>query len=278
LNLRHARLYEYLSKSPKGSFETYAATDGLHRLVVYAQVADLPLVLGIGQATYDIYAPWYRYALPTGGLVLLLSIGFIVGSIFLARELKRRAAAEAQLASLAATDVLTGLGNRRSFDETVNRELRRCFRDGKPLALMLVDLDFFKSHNDLYGHQAGDERLRSAGRAIAEILRRGEDHGFRYGGDEFSIILSGTSGKEAMEVDKRLRGQFAAYKNLASQGISIGIVAISGKYPCSPEMLLKWADDALYEAKTLGRNQTRMFELEAVESDAGDGSRRLNAA
>jgi hypothetical protein len=124
-DLKRAEVFKHLAEQRSGHFETNAVTDGVHRLVAYSQIGDFPLVVGVGRATADILADWRRYASAVGLLVAALCILVI----FLVLELRKRAAAESNLAVLATTDELTGLANRRKFDETIDREWRRAMRE-----------------------------------------------------------------------------------------------------------------------------------------------------
>lgn len=168
-----------------------------------------------------------------------------------------------QLRHLAFIDGLTGLHNRRALDERLAQELRNGLRTAKPLALLLLDVDYFKPYNDHYGHQAGDLCLRN----VAEVLRHGMlrpvDLAARYGGEEFACLLPDTPLDGAVAVAQRLRLglQALAIPHAASivspsVTISIGVVGTaSGPVTMEPAALLKAADQALYEAKRGGRNR-----------------------
>jgi diguanylate cyclase (GGDEF)-like protein/PAS domain S-box-containing protein len=189
----------------------------------------------------------------------------IIGSL---RDASKRKEAEdrleqdnRQLASQAAKDGLTGLLNRRSFDEALDREFRRAKRESTPLGLVMIDVDKFKSFNDLYGHPAGDACLRSVSAAIAGMLQRPGDSAARYGGEEFAVLLPNTDEAGAIEVAERIR---IAVKELKRQHsgtrrncvtISAGAAAIaSGATLSSADGLVQAADCALYAAKHAGRD------------------------
>ncbi|MCJ7668719.1 MAG: sensor domain-containing diguanylate cyclase, partial [Anaerolineae bacterium] len=155
---------------------------------------------------------------------------------------------------LAVTDPLTGLYNRRFFSEELGKETSRSVREGKPLSLIVLDVDFLKRHNDSRGHLEGDKLLCE----IAEILRlvvRESDVASRYGGDEFAILLPGTNETEALQVAERIRSEVGS-RELADTKISVSLgVATFPTDACDAETLMLMADRRLYAAKALGRNR-----------------------
>lgn len=162
--------------------------------------------------------------------------------------------ANASLQKLSRTDRLTGLANRAAFDDRLSEELRRSERSGSPVGLILLDIDWFKSYNDDFGHPAGDELLR----ALAEVLARcarGQDFVARYGGEEFGIVLPDTDRAGAEIFAERLRATIAAQR-WSHRPITISAgVATTSESLMSDEALLAAADGALYEAKRSGRNR-----------------------
>jgi diguanylate cyclase (GGDEF)-like protein/PAS domain S-box-containing protein len=190
-------------------------------------------------------------------------------SIILAiRDISRRkkiedelAAANRQLKALASRDDLTGLPNRRAFEEVFDDEWRRAARDMSKLGLIMLDVDRFKAFNDLYGHQAGDDCLRAVARAIERPLRRPADFAARYGGEEFVVVLPGTDEPGATEVAEQIRAAVAA-TGLEHRGNAGGVVTISAGIwasivapPVDRRDALKSADANLYTAKSAGRNR-----------------------
>ncbi|MCX5772937.1 MAG: diguanylate cyclase, partial [Candidatus Hydrogenedentes bacterium] len=168
--------------------------------------------------------------------------------------------ANLRLEELATTDDLTGLWNRRWFIETLDREMLRRSRKGANLALVMLDIDHFKSANDTYGHAFGDRVLVETAR-ILKAKARGTDVVARYAGDEFVILMPDTSLSEAITAIERIRQELA--KHNASDGrnsvrvtFSAGIAAAEGPNAASTDILMRLADNALYEAKRTGRNRT----------------------
>jgi diguanylate cyclase (GGDEF)-like protein/PAS domain S-box-containing protein len=187
-----------------------------------------------------------------------------IHTILVIRDISDRKRLEEDLEELARKDALTGLANRRSFDEMLEKSWRQTLRQGSEMALLLLDIDHFKQFNDLYGHQAGDDCLRTVAAAVGEFARRPNDLACRYGGEEFAIILGGVGPYAAVEIAEEIRSAVAALgvPHEAGSGggyltVSIGVataVARIGGSIRMPESLLQAADHALYKAKAAGRN------------------------
>ncbi|BFG81344.1 hypothetical protein PTKU46_93780 [Paraburkholderia terrae] len=181
-------------------------------------------------------------------------------AILLARALGAKVKAESTLRKLAQTDSLTGLANRRTLDEILEREWRRAVRAHRPLSILFVDLDRFKAYNDRYGHQAGDDALAAVGRCLEDHVRRPGDVVARYGGEEFVVVLPDTDSLGALSMAESLRDAVAklAIEHLGSeQGkvtVSIGAASWQGVVAESVSSVVKAADEALYRAKAVGRN------------------------
>jgi len=163
------------------------------------------------------------------------------------------------------TDALTGLGNRRAFDEALEREWKRTLREGTQMSLLLLDIDYFKQFNDLYGHQVGDDCLRAVASAAADAVRA-TDIVARYGGEEIGIILPMTDMQGAAETAEKVRLAVVALRlthkvNLEHGGhvtASIGAATALARHGGTmrmPESLLLSADNSLYKAKDHGRNR-----------------------
>lgn len=168
--------------------------------------------------------------------------------------------ANLELHRISMTDGLTGIANRRVFDESLLREWRRCARIQKPLSIVMLDVDYFKKYNDRYGHQAGDECLKAAAREIANAVPRASDLAARYGGEEFVLILGETDGEGARRVADRIRGQLAGLMVVNEDSphryvtVSSGISTVVPSDDRLVEKLVKSADNALYLAKKEGRD------------------------
>jgi diguanylate cyclase (GGDEF)-like protein len=174
-------------------------------------------------------------------------------------ELKR---ARDRLLALAATDGLTGLANRRRFDEALQSEWKRLQRTGSELGLIMLDIDHFKPFNDTYGHLAGDDCLRNVAGVLAGEMLRGPDVAARYGGEEFACILPETTLAGAVAVAERIRAGIEALgiphsgsKVVPVVTASLGVISVLCTGVTRPEDLLLAADACLYRAKSEGRNR-----------------------
>jgi len=166
------------------------------------------------------------------------------------------------LESLALLDGLTGIPNRRRFDEAMDNEWQRALRNDTPLALIMTDIDYFKAYNDHYGHGAGDLCLKAVAKALADSLGRANDILARYGGEEFVAVLPDTDAEGARLLAERWCSSVAAlrlahqFSNAAEHvTISAGYASIQPAPDQSPRELLEQADKMLYQAKELGRNR-----------------------
>lgn len=172
-------------------------------------------------------------------------------------------ASNAYLQLLLRTDALTGISNRRYFDQRLQEEFRRAERGNYPLALLMIDIDCFKPFNDTYGHQAGDEALSRVAGVLATFARRPGDVAARYGGEEFALILPGSREPDARVIADELvaavYGQgFPHGASLVADRvtISVGVASVlPGQEECDEVRLIARADQALYDAKTTGRNR-----------------------
>ncbi len=169
--------------------------------------------------------------------------------------------ANCRLYSLSATDGLTGIANRRAFDEALQKEWSRASRNGTELSLLMIDVDFFKAFNDMYGHPAGDSCLCRSAVAIQAGLRRPPDLAARFGGEEFVALLPGTTPHGARDVAERLRRdvEALAIPHLGSPNarvtVSIGVACVIPQPGDAAMGLIEAADQALYRAKHTGRNR-----------------------
>jgi diguanylate cyclase (GGDEF)-like protein len=269
-----------------GQYETVALLDGINRLYAFSQVDDFPLLMVVGLPIDEVYAGWWQEALVIGLLMLALCAATITSAVLLRGELRRRIAAEQKLAVLATTDSLTGLSNRRHFDEVMGREWQRAIREQTSIAVLMIDADGFKNYNDTHGHQRGDECLQAIGGCIADKTRRSTDLAARYGGEEFAVLLPGTESRGALEIAERIRINVTDLRLQHSSGpsgaptVSIGVACAVPQPGSNHRDLTNAADKALYEAKGNGRNRTALA-VEILKASPGlqpaDAKQRLVA-
>ncbi len=228
--------------------------------------------------------------LVTFGLVLLVTFGTAAIDKRRYRELRQLHAAlaasqqallrserelrdaNAQLSELSIRDSLTGLHNRRGFDDTLKTEWRRSLRTQRPLALLMIDVDCFKALNDCYGHQRGDECLREIARVLDDQPRRGHDVVARFGGEEFVVLLPGSDARGAMYIAETIRNCVEAQRmehrdSLVSAcvTVSIGVCSRTPRVGQTPADMIYEADMALYAAKQLGRNRVELRDEAEVQ-------------
>ncbi|HWB09599.1 MAG TPA: GGDEF domain-containing protein [Pirellulales bacterium] len=190
------------------------------------------------------------------------------------KEIQRQRAEVASLSAEARTDTLTGLPNRRSFNEDLARRFDQWHRHNIPLSLLMVDVDSFKKFNDEHGHQTGDEVLRAIAHTLDKTLRQ-MDLAARFGGEEFAILLPGTNLQAATTVAERVRAAIASEtlfhgSKQLSVTVSIGVSSIADLDDA--EAFIKRADEALYAAKNGGRNRAFLHDGKTVLPIAVDAS------
>lgn len=184
------------------------------------------------------------------------------------RELQKELEAKnIELERLSSQDGLTGIANRRIFDEFTSKEWGRAARDEKPLSLILIDIDHFKTYNDNYGHQGGDDCLRQVAQRLASTVKRPSDLVARYGGEEFAVVMPGTDLEGAKSIADSLCKGIAemglphAHSSTADHvTISLGVACATPTIDGLPDELIEKADEALYQAKKSGRNQYQVSE------------------
>lgn len=171
--------------------------------------------------------------------------------------------ANRRLAELSATDQLTGLKNRRYLDDLLHEEFTRCFRYGRSIAVLLLDIDHFKRFNDTYGHQVGDDCLRAVAGALRQAVRLQIDQVARYGGEEFCVVLPETDVEGAVVVAERIRATVDALEFFVNSlrvpvTVSVGVAAMVPSNVADAHLLVLNTDKALYEAKAAGRNRVQI--------------------
>ena len=266
----------YRSTGPAGTAMLVARIDGIERLYSYRRVDGFPLLVATAQAKDEILKDWW-FAVAKMSCVVLFAVCMLAwGMRRMVRQLRVREALEAELRAARATlelrnvslrqqaesDALTGLANRRRFEDTLACEHERARRSGLPFSLVLLDVDYFKKFNDRYGHVAGDDCLRRVAAAIATGPRRPTDLAARYGGEEFAVVLPDTDAEGARAVAEKIRLAVQAL-GVAHADSPCGAVTISlGVHTCRPAdgthatplACIEAADALLYQAKLDGRN------------------------
>lgn len=232
-------------------------------LALGAMVARRHLVLGMSAIGLSLMTYCFRAA--------LLQSAYIRAQHALTRSEFALREANAQLRQLSFLDALTGLANRRQFDLALETEWSRAIRNNRPLSLLLLDVDCFKSLNDLYGHPAGDECLQRIAGALQNSLRRAAETAARYGGEEFAAILPDADIASAVLVGETMRQNVLALQVLHEGSaverfvtISIGAASAFPTAEGSPQALIAAADAALYRAKQRGRNRVETEEASRI--------------
>lgn len=245
----------------QGSFTAKSAVDGVNRLFTFAHVPGTSMVVLVGLSSETLLTGWMHRSLLLGGAILGLSAVLMLAAFWFARALNASLAAQSHLEQLASIDGLTGLLNRRAFDEHVSREWKRSVRSGRPMSLLMLDVDFFKAFNDRYGHGRGDLALIAVAGAIKSALRRPGDLAARFGGEEFVIVLADTDLDGACRVADAVRRAVMrlhiphAMSDHRLLTVSIGAAERTKRQDNDTvEKLIRRADTALYEAKGQGRN------------------------
>ncbi len=265
-DLSAGEAFQHFRHGGTGQFVATSVIDGVSRAFTYRQIGKLPLLLIGSVPLEDLYASWRRKAAGIGSIMALLCGATVALCLLFRREVMRRLVAEgalvdaaAKLSVIASTDGLTGLANRRTFETELSQEWRRAIRSQGPIALLLLDADWFKAYNDQYGHQEGDEALRRVAACIQDNIRRPGDVGARYGGEEFVALLPDTDLAGARNTAERI---CRAVETMAEPhgGSPLGLLSVSiGLAVARPvqgdreSVLVRRADAALYEAKRTGR-------------------------
>ena len=256
-----------ISRGHATVYNRRSAIDGRRGRVTAGWIDSLPLLVFVSISRADILRGWSHLAFVIIFAVVVLSGGLVTLTLLLAQQVHRKMQVDRQLlsantllAELAHTDGLTGLVNRRGFDESLAREWRRCYRTGKPISLMMLDADHFKAYNDRFGHQAGDGVLRALGACIIANIRRPGDIAARYGGEEFAVVLPDTDLAGAAHIAEAIRHgvEALAIPHVADRPVvtlSVGVSFAALGSRVTADDLLAAADAALYESKAAGRNR-----------------------
>ena len=236
--------------------------DGTERLYNFRRFEKLKMIVIIAPTSRYVFADWNSRAWYIGIVTSLLVLSLLFAARLLSVEFQHRLEVEARLRNMTRVDGLTGLSNRRNLDERLLFEWHRSKRSGEPLAILFVDIDRFKSYNDTYGHQAGDDALTSVAQAIAKSSQRPGDITARFGGEEFVVVLPETDSKGATLVASAIHAAVHALSinHTGSEHgmitVSIGVASTQANDIADALALIKAADRAVYRAKASGRNQT----------------------
>ncbi|MDF2636558.1 MAG: diguanylate cyclase [Pelosinus sp.] len=303
-DVSNSPLHQHVQKATIGSYVNVSVIDNSRRINSYIAMPDYPLILTISALEADALSDYYhrqqRYYFTASIVSLFITLTFslliwmVLQKENMADELRRKKesleitveertrqiqdaydeqqamndelqAMNDELQRLSNVDGLTGIANRRYLNDYLERECHAALRLNKPLALIMVDIDFFKAYNDTYGHQHGDECLKIVATTLAAGVNRSTDLVARYGGEEFVVILPNTDADGAMLVAEKLRlrveEQYLLHKKSPTNCVTISLGAAITIHPqeFTPLHLINAADQALYQAKREGRNCVRLY-------------------
>ncbi|WP_191624280.1 sensor domain-containing diguanylate cyclase [Pseudomonas fluorescens] len=264
---------EFLRNTSSGTLGFNSKVDGIHRIYGFKKSAQYPVVTTVAVGQTEAMQAWWSQTKQSAAVVALL-LGLLVAlGRRLITHINRRIRAEKELRTtqtalielnhrleiLASEDKLTGLANRRHFDQFLDIEFKRAKRLASPLSLILIDVDFFKGYNDHYGHLAGDECLRVICQSIKHCVGRPGDMTARYGGEEIAVVMPNTDESGARTVAEVILRAIAAEHLASPFGIvtaSLGLATyVAYDSDQDEKALIDRADRALYSAKTQGRNR-----------------------
>lgn len=259
------------------TFHLVSPIDGESRLFNVRKMDTLPFVAIVGRSDHQWQKPWLqRLTVSLAALLILWTLTLVALRSYWARldNLAELEKIRDELQILSITDALTGLANRRQLDTTLDNEYRRLRRTHAPLSAIMIDIDFFKSFNDHYGHTEGDRCLQSVAKAIIGGVRRPSDLASRYGGEEFCCILPDCDAAAARQVAHNIRKNIERLQIPHEQSLvadhltaSFGVATIRCDDTTGPRQLIKMADDRLYRAKEHGRNQICDSDTAATDTE-----------
>lgn len=269
-SLGKVRIYtDLLPMAPAGSAMAYSRIDGVERLYAYRQADRYPLVVMTGNTRAAIFAEWQANALRSAAFIGLVLAAMAICAWILLRQIRHRQKTDAELRNayaalhkLAMQDSLTGLANRRQLDAALPDEIGRARRSGRPLGLIMLDIDYLKRYNDLYGRTAGDQCIQAIGQAALGCIGRPGDLAVRYGGEELLIVLpecdeTGTRrvAEKILQAVRDLHIDHAGH-DAGHVTLSAGVHVLYGNDPVQRSAgLLQQAEQALGLAKQQGRNR-----------------------
>lgn len=263
----------YLKEHYEGTATVRSILDHELRIYGYKRLDRYPLVVLAGLSEQEVLDEWGRYAWRSLAIIVCVVVANLLFGVLLFQQIRFGLNAESQLRiashsleKLALQDGLTGLANRRHFQEILGLEFSSGQPNLHPLSLIMIDIDFFKSYNDNYGHVAGDKCIVAVAECIRGNLNRTGDLAVRYGGEEMAVFLPYSEAHGAYQLAEKIRLSVLA-RALEHQGNPSGFVTISlGVYGCAAqecptmEEFVERADAALYVAKHEGRNRTALWQ------------------
>lgn len=280
-NLKDAAIFrDYASKTSYGFARIRSSQDGVTRLNSYRHLNRYPLFIAVALAEDEVLVQWKTDALLHlfGLLTLTALLGFFGNRLITQITLRVDAEQDAiesrahiehlnqALQDLAMQDGLTGLANRRCFDDAISKELRRAARNQTSLSLIMIDVDYFKRYNDTYGHLAGDECLRKIAAAVKAAKKRPDDMVARYGGEEIVVMLPACDAPGAVQIANEMLSAIQALAivhtgnppGVVTASAGVGVLAAVSNDTLA-EHIIDMADKALYQAKSSGRNRACLF-------------------
>jgi len=274
-NIASSPLFKTIETNFSGHSEDFSFVDGVDRYLSFQHLKNNPISVIVARSKEEVLHHWRSVTIYQSAWILILSIFIAILGLRVIRSVNGRLRVEhrlhiardelteanRQLNHLARHDGLTGVANRRYFDEHLPREFAQCARTRRPLGLIMIDVDHFKLYNDTYGHPEGDKCLQAVAQTIKQAVRRPHDFVARYGGEEFAVLLPETDAVGTWEVAEAIRAAVAmldlpfAASPLGCISISAGLASHMSPEPkVSALSLLNDADKALYQAKNNGRN------------------------
>lgn len=286
----NASFFRQLRNNEDGSFVDSTTFDPRRHIYTYRAMPDYPLIMTISIPETEALGEFYQrkvnylWGACLGSVAVAAIFGLLLWMLkqrvdaedALHRaneELEQKVASRTaelevmnqELQKLSVLDGLTGITNRRGFDEYLEREWHNAMRQNQPVSIIMADIDLFKDYNDAYGHQLGDECLKNVAATMCTHIKRATDMVARYGGEEFVVALHDTTTQGGMMIAERLRAAVEALavkhecSPMGSVTISLGVATAIPAQDNSSLELLKSADHALYEAKSAGRNCCRQL-------------------
>lgn len=267
---------KYLKVQNSGIARSISRFDNIERIYAFEKNKRYGLVTTVAVSTDEAMYSWRKQAIQLAVLIFIFTVVLIVASYFLYSDLSKKHKMNKELAAgknvlkqaneelkvIASEDALTGLNNRRIFDEKLLSEIARCAQQDSLISVLIVDVDYFKKFNDNYGHPAGDRCLAQLGEILKKSVRGDDQIVARYGGEEFTLILPHMGNAEAISLGASIIREVNAeniehgFSPFGRVTVSVGIstaraVTLAGK----EQSIVMSADNALYQAKRSGRNQ-----------------------